>query len=308
MRKTYNNLRGAGKSMVSGGENMIQRKKYNFGDLPALFEHEVVKSDAAWQEIAHWHSQVELIRVLDGHIHCHVNHSDFLLHPGELCFINLRQLHRVYNTEKEPCELEVLTVSPELFSQNKKLYKTYILPVINDESFTHVRVEGKNGFVKIIERMMDELQEIAAEKPVGYELARIHVALGLDAQLASGLDGGTEQVSRGDVRDAVVGDEPLGLRALACAGRAEKNDVHATDPPFQSEVVRAVAGTGQQLKSSLDAGHLQSGWENIAPERPAGHQNAKDGTPKGPVRRRSHVTRRHGTRPEAAWAYLKNPS
>lgn len=170
MRKIYNNLRGAGKSMVSGGENMIQRKKYNFGDLPALFEHEVVKSDAACQEMAHWHNDVELIRVITGKLHCHVNHSDFLLHPGELCFINLRQLHRVYNTEKEPCELEVLTVSPELFSQNKKLYKTYILPVINDESFTHVRVEGKNGFVKIIERMMDELQEIAAEKPVGYEL------------------------------------------------------------------------------------------------------------------------------------------
>ena len=29
MRKTYNNLRGAGKSMVSSGANMIQRKKYN---------------------------------------------------------------------------------------------------------------------------------------------------------------------------------------------------------------------------------------------------------------------------------------
>ena len=115
-------------------EKALRIKKYTFGDLPAAFEHKVVTASPTGQEIAHWHSQVELIRVLDGHIHCHVNHSEFRLGPGEFCFINLGQLHRVYNTEAQPCALEVLAVSPELLSQNQKVFDAYISPVISDGS------------------------------------------------------------------------------------------------------------------------------------------------------------------------------
>ena len=160
---------------MRGREKALQIEKYTFGDIPAVFEHKVVKASPAGQEIAHWHSQVELIRVLDGHIHCHVNHSDFRLGPGEFCFIILAQLHRVYNTEETPCDLEVLGVSPELLSQNKKVFDAYISPVISDGSFTHVRVGGKNGFAKVIERMMEELCGIAKEKPPGFELEAVGV-------------------------------------------------------------------------------------------------------------------------------------
>lgn len=158
---------------MAGNENALQIKKYPFGDIPAVFEEKVVKHLPKGQEMAHWHNQVELIRVREGHIHCHVNHTDFHLSPGEFCFINRGQLHRVYNTDAAPCTLEVLAVSPELLSQNKKVFDAYIAPVINDGAFTHVRIEGKSGLTKVMEQMMDELSGIAKEKPLGFELEAV---------------------------------------------------------------------------------------------------------------------------------------
>ena len=61
---------------------------------------------------------------------------------------------------------------------------------------------------------------------VGDELACVHVALGLDAELGALLDGCAQQVAGGDVLEAEGLDELGGLSALAGAGCAQKNDVH----------------------------------------------------------------------------------
>ncbi|MCR4996038.1 MAG: AraC family transcriptional regulator [Butyrivibrio sp.] len=151
-------------------DNTILPQKYGIENLPITLEHEVIYSDTNHEELLHWHDAVEIIRIKKGNLHCHVNNSDFLLSPGELCFINFDQLHRVYNTGKEVCDLDVLTVKTEMVSQNKEIYGKYIKPIIINKDFTHVQMDGRNSYAKIISDIFDVLYSLITEKPTGFEL------------------------------------------------------------------------------------------------------------------------------------------
>ena len=114
---------------------------------------------------------LELIQVESGEMHCHVNDSDFLLKKGDICIINQEQVHRVYSTEEEkPCSAHTLTVNPMMLSSIHDLYNELILPVISDGDFTHIRMNGRNSHARMISDLMDELRQLAEEKPAGYEL------------------------------------------------------------------------------------------------------------------------------------------
>ncbi|MCR5100661.1 MAG: helix-turn-helix domain-containing protein [Butyrivibrio sp.] len=155
-----------------GHKNEIERKgtTYNFGTLPIVLEQKVVKSEIKHEEMLHWHDDVEIIRIRKGNIHCHVNDSDFLLNPGELCFINFDTLHRVYNTEETVGDLDVLTIKTDMLAQNKEIYEKYIIPIIHNSDFAHVQMDGRNSYAKLISDIFDALYELITEKPTGYEL------------------------------------------------------------------------------------------------------------------------------------------
>ncbi|MGP1348983.1 MAG: AraC family transcriptional regulator [Stomatobaculum sp.] len=143
---------------------------YTFDKIPMTLEREKVSADIAHQELTHWHDAVELIHVRKGNIHCHVNDSDFCLEPGELCFINHGQLHRVYCVDQQSAEIEVLILKPVILSQNETVYDSYVHPLLEDHDFSHVRLHRKNGAAKVITRFMEDLKELSAAKPTGYEL------------------------------------------------------------------------------------------------------------------------------------------
>lgn len=152
--------------------------KYDLSPLPVTIEHKFVDNKDRHEELLHWQDEVEIIRIRQGNIHCHVNDSDFLLNPGELCFINYEQLHRVYNTSPVACDMDVLTVKTSILSHSASVYEKYVKPVISNRDFAHVQIDGRNSYAVLISEIFTELFEMAVSKPAGYELdviAYIHM-------------------------------------------------------------------------------------------------------------------------------------
>lgn len=152
--------------------------RYDFTPLPVTIEHKLVDRKDRHEELLHWQDEVEIIRIRQGNIHCHVNDSDFLLHPGELCFINYEQLHRVYNTSPTACDMDVLTVKTAILSHNATVYEKYIKPMISNRDFAHVQIDGRGSYAVLISEIFTELFELAKNRPAGYELdviAYIHM-------------------------------------------------------------------------------------------------------------------------------------
>ncbi len=67
-------------------------------------------------------------------------------------------------------------------------------------------------------RLLQALADDAEHDLVGDQLARVHRGLGLLAQLGAGSQRLAEQVARGNLGDAVLFDQLLGLRPLARTG------------------------------------------------------------------------------------------
>ena len=82
-----------------------------------------------------------------------------------------------------------------------------------------------------LEALLDQVND----QGVRDELAGVHVALGLHAELGASLDGGTEKIAGGDVREAELGNELLSLSTLASARSAEKNNVHVASALSKTE-------------------------------------------------------------------------
>ncbi len=156
----------------NGPRQDIKRKGkiFKFGALPVVLEQKSVNKDTNHEELLHWHDDFEIIRIRKGNIHCHVNDSDFILNPGELCFINYDTLHRVYNTETTAGDLDALIIKTDMLAQNKEVYEKYILPILHNPDFAHVQIDGRNSYAKLISDIFDILYELINDKPVGYEL------------------------------------------------------------------------------------------------------------------------------------------
>ena len=121
-------------------------------------------------DLTHWHDQIELIRVTQGLMHCVTNGEDHVLQEGDICIINRQQLHRI-SCEDMCCAFQRLLIDPVLFTSDKHIYQRYLVPVLTDQTFAHVKI-GKRDATGIA-HLMDRMVELTGEAPDGYELEMI---------------------------------------------------------------------------------------------------------------------------------------
>lgn len=121
-------------------------------------------------DLTHWHNKIELIRVTAGVMHCVTNDVDHALETGDICIINRQQLHRIYCGDGR-CAFQRLLIDPVLFTSDKRVYQQYLVPVLTDQSFAHVKIGKRDA--GDISHLMDRMVELSAAAAVGYELEMV---------------------------------------------------------------------------------------------------------------------------------------
>jgi len=145
-------------------------KMISVSGLPVALSNKIVNKCVVKKELLHWHSGVELFCVRSGCVHCRVNESIFKLMKGEFCFINAKSLHRVYSESEEAGELDVLMIDPDFFSGNKKIYEDYVLPVVDSQEFSHVRIDIHNKEIYQLSGIFDAVCNTIRENEEAYAL------------------------------------------------------------------------------------------------------------------------------------------
>lgn len=131
-------------------------------------------------DLTHWHGMFELIRIVEGTAHCVINGEDHLLAEGDVCAINRLQLHRMY-CDVEECTFLRLLVDPALFAPHRAVYQRYLVPMLTDETFAHVKIAKRDA--THIAHTLDHMAEANETKPVAYELELIAMAYLIFQQL-----------------------------------------------------------------------------------------------------------------------------
>lgn len=121
-------------------------------------------------DLAHWHDKIELIRVITGSTHCVINGEDYRLNKDDICIINRQQLHMIY-CDGNDCTFQRLLIDPVLFASNKMVYHQYLVPLLTDQTFAHVKV-GKMEAIEFA-HVLDRMEEVSRAGVIGYELELI---------------------------------------------------------------------------------------------------------------------------------------
>ena len=124
-------------------------------------------------EIPHIHDNVEIIVVNSGTIICSAGGDEFELHVGDVCFINLKQLHSLCTNDGKKCGHKVLNVGMSLLMQNPLIYEKYLKPMLEDTSFSHISFDGNSGSAAEIAALISDIETLQQNSPRGYELKLI---------------------------------------------------------------------------------------------------------------------------------------
>ncbi|MCE5188970.1 MAG: AraC family transcriptional regulator [Eubacteriales bacterium] len=92
----------------------------------------------------HWHEEIEVILALEGETRVLCGETEFLLHPGEVVFVNSNVLHKLKRGRKDfPCRINSLLFTPEFVSgfPQSMIQQRYIAPLIRCSALSEVLLQ-----------------------------------------------------------------------------------------------------------------------------------------------------------------------
>lgn len=118
--------------------------------------------------LCHWHEDIELIQIQEGHMNYFVNGKKILLHENDCIMINARQMHYGYSSNRQKCVFTCILFHPQLLAENTLLYQKYVLPIIEN---SHLEYLYLHEDATAIDRIV-QIKELALP---GYEMEAIGI-------------------------------------------------------------------------------------------------------------------------------------
>ena len=131
-------------------------------DFPVAFFY-IEKTHPRYIMRAHWHTEIEIIRILDGEFDITLNNKTYNAKKGDVIFINPETVH--HGTPKE-CIYECIVFHPGFLYNDTEVCKSFMDFIANrDYLITEFHQNSNSGFI----RCTNELFEAFSEKSPGYK-------------------------------------------------------------------------------------------------------------------------------------------
>ncbi|MBE6063679.1 MAG: helix-turn-helix domain-containing protein [Clostridium butyricum] len=107
----------------------------------------------------HWHNNIEIILVLSGEIKARVSNMEYVVHSGEILFVNSNELHETESNNKNEIEAITVLLSYEFMKQYYPNIDSY-----------YFELQGRELESASINALMIECAELCKKKGEIYEL------------------------------------------------------------------------------------------------------------------------------------------
>lgn len=150
-------------------------KQHGTENFPVEFYH-IDKNHPKYEMAYHWHSEVEIVRIICGTLKMTLDNREHTVHSGDCIFINSETVHGAL---PQNCVYECLVFNPQYLSINENECKSFTDGIINhsiyiNEVFYHDNIQ----YISILNSLFDAIKEL---KP-GYTMTvtgRIYEFFGL---------------------------------------------------------------------------------------------------------------------------------
>lgn len=151
--------------------------KDNSEIVPYNFTHFPVHSTIGWLSVypnmtaaSHWHTDLEFITVLKGHMIYTVNGTEYLLKKGQCIMVNSRQLHNSYSYDGSDCLFRCQLFHPSLLKANEAIYQTYIRSICENSSMPFLILTNEEEWHASVIADLEKLYNICETNAPGIEL------------------------------------------------------------------------------------------------------------------------------------------
>ena len=151
--------------------------KDNSEIVPYNFTHFPVHSTLGWLSVypnmtaaSHWHTDLEFITVLKGHMIYSVNGTDYPLKEGQCIIINSRQLHNSHSLDGSDCLFRCQLFHPSLLSANEAVYQTYIQPICQNPALPFFILSPEEAWQASVIADLKHLFDVCETNAPGIEL------------------------------------------------------------------------------------------------------------------------------------------
>ena len=171
--------------------------------FPAACYHDnITESGVPW----HWHEELEVLVIESGRARAAAGGTEWILRPGEGCFINAGVLHGVWPAEEgegEVCRLRSLVFHPRLVggSVDSILWQKYLEPLLGDPRRACVRFTGAEGWEREAAEAVLAAWQACGSEPAGFEFTVREQLSRVILLLASHVPAGERRPSEKALRD-----------------------------------------------------------------------------------------------------------
>ncbi len=131
-------------------------------DFPVEFYH-IERNNTRYEMTAHWHSEIEIIRVLDGELRCKFNNQSYVAKRGDILFVNSECVH---SAMPEDCVYECVVFHMDFLYPNDDDCRFFIDNVLNHEYVLKEYYPCDNS---IIYKTFNEIFDALKNKNEGYK-------------------------------------------------------------------------------------------------------------------------------------------
>lgn len=131
-------------------------------DFPVEFYH-IEKNNTRYEMTAHWHSEIEIIRVLEGSLRCKFNNQNYVATKGDILFVNSECVH---SAMPDDCIYECIVFHMDFLYLNDDDCRFFVDSVLNHE---YVLREYYPSESSEIHRTFNSIFEAIKNRNTGYK-------------------------------------------------------------------------------------------------------------------------------------------
>ena len=150
---------------------------YNIPGIPVYICRSSLRAMSNMAALCHWHDDVELLLVEQGHLSYNINGTTVYIPQGHAIFVNARQMHYGYSSDGTDCVYLCLTFRPQLLCGNDELSSRFILPVLSASSFPYLVLSPVDCAALPV--LMQKTHSLYQDRPNGFELEALSCLLNL---------------------------------------------------------------------------------------------------------------------------------
>lgn len=143
---------------------------YNQPGIPIYIVESDLKHFPDKRALCHWHDDIEILYVSNGHMDYNVNGNVITLNEGDAVIVNAKQLHYGFSADGSDCIYYCLVFKPEVLFHNDILYERYVSPIVMAQEIPCTLLLSKKPQDRKILALIPEIYRLQARKELVYEL------------------------------------------------------------------------------------------------------------------------------------------